>query len=1020
MAISLRLIILFLIMVPQITLGKSRLSARPKEIGVNKNEADSISVWKVKYDSAQLLWRKDINASIRLLQSAEQITFNDLGIYDGNYLAILNDLGIAYGEIKNFKKAEIYLRKSISLQQEIYNANDVRILKSTCNLASLYSKSGEDQKAKSIYKGVLKKSVVAEEPSTYKIAAENLVRLFEVREQYDSAMIILKKACTVEFTNSVPQDLYELRLEEVRILRKRRSFDDAAKALSVLASDLEGQHNQASLSHSIIIETSLINIETGIFVKAESDLLQLYRYLKSSPDTEGSPLAELTSGLGYLYEKLGVYDKALVYYRESLSRCVLTSGYNSLGCMIIQNNIAGIYLKQGSVKEAILEYEGFINTLKSVSTERNITYLTALNNLATAYRQNGQYTLALTHLYEVHKILEEKNQLSNDLAASVMNNMAVTFTMEGDHGKAANYFEKVLKIKEALYGEMSPVLLDVVGNLAVSYWLVKRYADASPLFKRSLKLSIKEVNYIFPSLTATEQVQFYKQQKQNFERFNTISIESASSQPALLVNMFDNQLLLKSLTFFTTKKRNSMLDKGDNAHLKNLSNTLAVKRTQLSQYYQMPLSQLNEIRVSLPTLETEIDSLEKIIRQSVHSAGQQQNLEWFDIQKSLTKDEVLIEMIRFRKYDALTNTSENASKKINIGFTDSVYYAALITTAETKDFPKLVVLKNGNQLEKRYLAFYRNSISFDMGDTISYSHFVKPFESELIGKGKIYFSADGVYHQINLNAIQDPEGKFVLEKFDLHPIMNARQLVERREHAPIDFSKTVLFGNPAFEPLRKNDLNERSIPTKSFIPLPGTLEEVNSIAKLLKVPIASKGIFIGQEASEANFRKVISPSVLHIATHGFFSDRFVYLNENTKEDFLFHSGIILAPSSRKVNTNNSFDTDGIITAFDVMNLELNNTDLVVVSACDTGLGRIEISEGVHGLQQSFLQAGASDIIVSLWKVEDMMTKNLMVKFYSYLSLQRTSREAFRLAQVDMLREVQNPRQWAGFVIVSGN
>jgi len=1020
MAISSRLIILFLFIALQIILGYPQLSARTKDVGTYKIEADSVLLWKVKYDSAQLLWKNDINASIRLLQRAEQITFNDLGIYDGNYLAILNDLGIAYGEIKSFKKAELYLLKNISLQHEIYASNDIRILKSTCNLASLYLKLGEDLKAKAIYNEILKKSVVAEERIMYKIAVGNLIRIYEVHEQYDSAIIVLKNALTAEFPNSIPQDRYELRLEEIRILRKGRSFADASKALSTLEFDLAGQPDQTFLSHSIIIENSLINIETRMFVKAENDLLQLYRSLKSSSDTDGSLLTELTSGLGYLYEKLGVYDKALVYYRESLSRCVLTFGYNSLNCVIMQNNIAGIYLKQGSITEAIVEYERFIKTFKSVSTERNNTYLTALNNLATAYRQNGQYTLAFTHLDEVYKILEEKNQLSNDLAASVMNNMAVTYTMEGEHGKATNYFEKVLKIKEALYGEMSPVLLDVVGNLAVSYWLVKRYDDAFPLFKRSLKLSIKEVNYIFPSLTPTEQVQFYKQQKQNFERFNTISIESAYSHPALLVNMFDNQLLLKSLTFFTSKKRNSILDKSDNAYLKNLSNTLAEQRTLLSQYYQIPLSQLNEMQVSLPSLETEIDSLEKIIRQSIHSAGQQQNIEWSDIQKSLTKDEVLIEMIRFRKYDALTNTSDNASKHTSIGFTDSVYYAALITTIETKDFPKLVVLKNGNQLEKRYLAYYRNSIWFDMGDTISYSQFVKPFESELIGKGKIYFSADGVYHSINLNAIQDHERKFILEKFDLHPIMNARQLVERKEHAPIDFSKIVLFGNPAFEPLRKNDLNERSIPAKSFIPLPGTLEEVNSIAKLMKVPITSKGIFIGQEASEANLRKVNSPSVLHIATHGFFSDRFVYLNENTKKDFLFHSGIILAPSSRKVNTNNSFDTDGIITAFDVMNLQLNNTDLVVVSACDTGLGRIEISEGVRGLQQSFLQAGASDIIVSLWKVEDVMTKNLMVKFYSYLSLHRTSREAFRLAQVDMLHEVQNPRQWAGFVIVSGN
>ena len=115
-----------------------------------------------------------------------------------------------------------------------------------------------------------------------------------------------------------------------------------------------------------------------------------------------------------------------------------------------------------------------------------------------------------------------------------------------------------------------------------------------------------------------------------------------------------------------------------------------------------------------------------------------------------------------------------------------------------------------------------------------------------------------------------------------------------------------------------------------------------------------------------------------------------------------------------------FEQDGIVTAYDVMSLDLINTDLVVLSACDTGLGKLEHGEGVYGLQRSFLQAGASDVLVSLWKVEDIMTKNLMIKFYTYLSQHETSRQALKHAQQDMMKEVKNPRQWGAFVIISGD
>jgi CHAT domain-containing protein len=143
----------------------------------------------------------------------------------------------------------------------------------------------------------------------------------------------------------------------------------------------------------------------------------------------------------------------------------------------------------------------------------------------------------------------------------------------------------------------------------------------------------------------------------------------------------------------------------------------------------------------------------------------------------------------------------------------------------------------------------------------------------------------------------------------------------------------------------------------------------------------------------------------------------IVLNEQVKNDFMFHSGLILS-SGGTIGKN--FESDGIVSAYEVMSLDLTGTALVVLSACETGLGKVEHSEGVYGLQRSFLQAGADNIMISLWKVEDIMTKDLMIKFYSYLGQRHNEHDAFKLAQLDMMRSVGNPRLWGGFVMVNGN
>jgi CHAT domain-containing protein len=225
-------------------------------------------------------------------------------------------------------------------------------------------------------------------------------------------------------------------------------------------------------------------------------------------------------------------------------------------------------------------------------------------------------------------------------------------------------------------------------------------------------------------------------------------------------------------------------------------------------------------------------------------------------------------------------------------------------------------------------------------------------------------------------------------------------------------------GDPVFDMELTGASTARNHDDRKFASLPGSHTEVVNIQEILKSKGWTLEVFLKKTATEQNLKNVHSPGILHIATHGFFSTDQVRLSENVKKDFLFYSGLILSGANKNLKEETEpFHDDGIVTAYEVMNLDLAGTDLVVLSACETGLGKIENGEGVYGLQRSFLQAGARNILISLWKVDDQVTQELMIKFYQYLFQGKPFREALKAAQLDQLRKANNPENWGGFVMV---
>ncbi len=177
------------------------------------------------------------------------------------------------------------------------------------------------------------------------------------------------------------------------------------------------------------------------------------------------------------------------------------------------------------------------------------------------------------------------------------------------------------------------------------------------------------------------------------------------------------------------------------------------------------------------------------------------------------------------------------------------------------------------------------------------------------------------------------------------------------------------------------------------------------------------------EASEDNLKKLDNPRLIHIATHGYFmSDVDMDDREGDEAAFfnnpLLRSGILLAGAAqRRASASIETGEDGALSAYEAMNLYLDNTDLVVLSACETGLGEVRNGEGVYGLQRSFLVAGSKAVMMSLWQVDDLATQELMVKFYSLWLSTGNRQEAFRQAQISLKEKYNDPYFWGAFVMI---
>jgi CHAT domain-containing protein len=529
--------------------------------------------------------------------------------------------------------------------------------------------------------------------------------------------------------------------------------------------------------------------------------------------------------------------------------------------------------------------------------------------------------------------------------------------------------------------------------------------------------------------------------------------------PELVGKMYDVMLWEKGFIAQSVAAVRARIEASGDKQALGLLDQLTTKKTQLAGLLTAEPKDREEWKNQITQREQEANDLEKdLVRRSTALAEQKKlvRVSWRDVQKALKPGEAAVEFVRFRFHDG---------KK----WTETTYYVALLVTTKSTTSPTLVVLGKAEDLEKTPLRQYQQDVVLARGAATRaeekqptkappqasfYNAFWKPLEPALADVKRIYLAPDGVLSQVSLGVVSNAEGSLLMDRYDLRVVNSTKDLL-RQQSAPLSNS-AVLIGNPAFdlvEPaqrsaarsLQKGELSaavlqaavlrgslSRELRGQRLQPLPSTLVELEMIDALLKKEHWAVTLFSGQSALEESLKRIRNPRVLHIATHGFFEPdqerRYGALQEDRPsglEDPMLRSGLFFAGANRTLSGQPTPPDleDCVLTAYEVTGLKLQGTELVVLSACETGLGRAAAGEGVFGLRRALQEAGAEAVLMSMWSVPDRETQELMTLFYTKWLSGKDKHDALREAQLEMRARVKArygedaPFYWGAFVLV---
>ena len=872
-------------------------------------------------------------------------------------------------------------------------------------------------------------------------------RLYRDIGDYDKALLFTQQFLDFGLENwrDAPQNIYATLMELGAIYQAQGNLADAE------ATYLEAVEGWASVKGKYDVSTLIAQGNlgqvyelSGLFDLAEpllkDTLSQMEQALgEAEPNTLG-----IRNNLALLFESQGNFREAEPLYIKSYDLMVQLFGEDHNAPISVRNNLAYLYMLMEDYERSSSMFEDVIRRWEGVLGPTHQNTLKAKNNLGRVYKRQGSLDLAEANISSALDLRREVLGADHLDSIRSMIDLGGVYIDQGRNEEAVNLLTEALSLAETRLGNLHPYTFDALNYLATVNENMNELKSA---------IEIREVGFARRSdfldtmlWTTGENARegYIRLYRPEFDAY--LSLLSRVGDSSAAQKLIDASLQRKGLLLKVTSEIQQIATMTTDPQLAALANELEQARVDLA-----------SMTLSGPTAETGDNHVEIL-----YQLEQRVN----EIQGELGRASV-----RFRTSIAGTSSERLAEEMADeSALVDFMMYeadgepamlAGVITkTGGEVDFH--IVNYEDREAMEAAVSFYREMIQDDLADEDelievgieTYLEVWEPLMDPLGDLDYVYLIPDGLLNIVPFGALMNEDEQYLIQTHDLHLLTSGRDLLPNEFQLAV--GEYLVMAGPDYdsEEVVSAEVIEAAEGRRSaalqmgirgaggglrglnFAPLPGAEEEGKIIIEQVVSNDGTSENFFGNDAQEqVLFEMGRAPEILHVATHGFFLKPDERLRKRLLKSMRGTDNHVPPPGDNPmlraglafagINSNAQFlgdietTNDGVLTALEVLDLNLSGTKLVVLSACETGLGEIHEGEGVYGLRRSFQEAGVAEVISSLWEVSDAGTQALMTDFYDRMLNGMPAREAMRETQLEMIEDPQwgYPYIWSAFMIV---
>jgi CHAT domain-containing protein/tetratricopeptide (TPR) repeat protein len=824
-----------------------------------------------------------------------------------------------------------------------------------------------------------------------------------------------------------------------RVARSQIALGNFARAEQLYRESLEAREKSAGADSLAAAESigglARVALQSNDNVKSEQLHRRALAIREKILGADHPQVAGDLFNLGLIHYRRRDYPNALALYHRALATWEKTLGHAHRSIASSLNNLGLVYWRQGDYPRAEDFFRRSFELQEQLYGPDSLRVVSSLANLGIIAKETGNYELAESRYTRALAIQEKHLGADHPDLIALIESLGILYRDRGDYGRAEEMFARTIRISEASLGPDHAFVARHLGNLSRLYWAMGDSARALVAIQRLMAIEERNLPLNLSIGSERQKLAYFEPRMDDLEETISFHVQQASgSEPA-------RDLALTSLLRRKGRVLDALADNwsafrnrskpDDRALLDRLARvTSELAATVLSGSTKTPLA---ERQKRVATLAAQREELEiEIHRRSAGYLEPTRPLSLPAVQAALPADGALVEFAVYRPFNP------QAAFESGKQFGPPRYVAYVVRPSGGAGWKDLGSAEEIDQIVDRF----RSSVADPALPGVNplarelHQRLIAPLRPLFEGAAHLVISPDGPLNLIPFEALRSSEGRYLVETFAVSYVTTGRDLVRMLAPRPAA-NRAVIFADPAFgEPtmpatergsLRAtatshNVTMEQDLSSVYFAPLAGTATEAQRIRELFpNVELKS-----GPRATETALKNVQAPRILHLATHGFFledseSPEAGRAAAGTRaidaaariENPLLRSGLALAGA----NLPRTSGDDGILTALEAANLNLWGTKLVTLSACDTGIGVVRNGEGVYGFRRAFFLAGAESLVMSLWPVSDLITREMMTGYYRGLKAGLGRGAALRRMQLQMLKQKgrSHPFYWASFI-----